>query len=49
MSMLSAANSWPQNTVLYDAFFGPNSNTAAQQIGAAGGFNPAAPPGSFGW
>jgi RHS repeat-associated protein len=28
---------------------GPNSNSSARYIGAAGGFNPSMPPGAFGW
>jgi len=40
---------WPQNTIVYNAFWGPNSNTAAHQLGNAGIFFPPQPPGAYGW
>ena len=48
-AMLAAANAWPYDEVPYNALFGPNSNTVAQEIGAAGGFKPSQPPGAWGW
>jgi len=47
-NLLKAADAWPQNKIPYN-WQGPNSNSAANQLGAAGGFNPTAPPGSRGW
>ena len=47
-NLLNAANRWPQNTIPYD-WSGPNSNSAAHNLGTAGGFNPTVPSGSVGW
>jgi RHS repeat-associated protein len=46
--MLKLAKTWPQNKMPYN-WQGPNSNSAANAIGSAGGFSPPAPPGSTGW
>ena len=48
-AMIAAANGWPQNTIPYNPTSGPNSNSAAHDLGNAGSFNPSAPPGSIGW
>jgi RHS repeat-associated protein len=46
--LLTAADTWPQNTIPYSPL-GPNSNSVANYMGQAGGFNPSAPSGSVGW
>jgi RHS repeat-associated protein len=46
--LLGAADSFPSQTIRYWPL-GPNSNSAAASVGAAGGFYPPAPPGTFGW
>jgi RHS repeat-associated protein len=52
-AMLNYATYWQRNyndnTALYGGPFGPNSNSVAALFGQEGGFNPPAPPGSFGW
>jgi hypothetical protein len=48
-SMSNYANSWPQNSIIYNSVSGPNSNTVAYLLGQAGGFSPTAPPGAYGW
>lgn len=47
-NLLNAANSFPNNTIHYDAT-GPNSNSVANSLGDAGGFNPPQPPDTIGW
>lgn len=47
-AMMAAALSWPTNQVLYGYQSFPNSNSVAHLLGGTGGFNPPAPPGSFG-
>ncbi|HEV2247638.1 MAG TPA: RHS repeat-associated core domain-containing protein, partial [Terriglobia bacterium] len=46
--MIQAATRWPENQIPY-SWSGPNSNSAAHDLGTIGGFNPPAPPGSVGW
>jgi RHS repeat-associated protein len=46
--LLAAANAWQDNTIVYFKD-GPNSNTFAREVGAAGGFNPPQPPKTAGW
>jgi RHS repeat-associated protein len=48
-NLINTANNWPQNTIPYNPQNGPNSNSAAHNLGTAGGFSPPAPPGSIGW
>jgi len=48
-AMMVAALSWPMNKIKYGYQSFPNSNSVAHLLGAIGGFNPPAPPGSFGW
>jgi len=47
-NMISAAADWPDGTIPYGRT-GPNSNTFANFIGKAGGFNVPQPPGGIGW
>jgi RHS repeat-associated protein len=47
--LLTSADTWPQDTIPYSPALGPNSNSAANYFGQAGGFNPSAPSGSMGW
>jgi RHS repeat-associated protein len=47
--MLDAANAFPKRGLIYDAVWGPNSNSAAHYFGDVAGFSPSAPPGSYGW
>ena len=46
--LIKAANAWPNGKIPYH-YYGPNSNTAANELGAAGGFRPPKPPGAFAW
>jgi RHS repeat-associated protein len=46
---IAAAQGWPNGTIPYHAVGGPNSDTAAHNLGTAGGFNPSPPPGTTGW
>lgn len=46
--LLQAAMNWPNNWIQWQ-YFGPNSTTAADQLGRAGGFNVPMPPHSPGW
>jgi RHS repeat-associated protein len=47
-ALINAATNCPEDTIPYN-WRGPNSNSAAHDLGTAGGFNPTAPPGSVGW
>lgn len=47
-AMIGAAADWPDGTIPY-SWSGPNSNTFANFIGQAGGFNVSQPPGGIGW
>lgn len=46
--MINGGRGWPNNTIPY-WWQGPNSNSAANNLGGVGGFNPSAPPRSTGW
>ncbi len=46
--LLNAANNFPNGLTTYN-FLGPNSNSAARELGSVAGFSPTAPPGSVGW
>jgi hypothetical protein len=48
-NLLRASNNWPQNQIVYDYLFGPNSNSAARYFGDVAGFYPTTPPGAWGW
>jgi len=47
--LLTAARGFGQYDNYYSAFWGPNSNSAANYLGSAGGFSPPAPLGGVGW
>jgi RHS repeat-associated protein len=47
--LLAAARAFPNNSIPYNPYWGPNSNSAAAALGNAAGFNPTAPPGGWGW
>jgi len=42
-------DAFPKNTIVYNAWKGPNSNSAAHYIGDIVGLNPPRPPGAVGW
>jgi hypothetical protein len=53
-AMISAAKSFPNNTILYNAvgllgLGGPNSNSVASYLGLVGGFAPVPPRTAYGW
>jgi RHS repeat-associated protein len=48
-AMITAAKSWPNDTIRYGTLGGPNSNTFAGWLGAQGGFKPNPPPRSMAW
>lgn len=43
------ANSWPNWTIHYHLYPGPNSNTVASWINYTAGLNASPPPGALGW
>jgi hypothetical protein len=47
--LLAAVDAWPQDTIPYHPFSGPNSNSAAHNVGDAGGFSPSRPDGAIAW
>jgi RHS repeat-associated protein len=48
--LLAAARAFPNNSIPYNAIYGPNSNSAAALLGNAAGFSVTAPPpGAWGW
>jgi RHS repeat-associated protein len=48
-TLRSMADSWPNWTIFYQLFVGPNSNSFAHYIGSSAGFNATPPPGAIGW
>ena len=48
-NLMTAAGIWPQGTIPYSPYPGPNSNTVANYLGTQGGFSPPKPFGAYGW